>query len=90
MRVGAVLVVVGAPIPRWSGALPRPWIEAVMAAKFEIFTDSENRYRFHLKAANGEIIAQSQGCESRNRRRRASPRCRPTRPAAAVVDLTDK
>jgi Domain of unknown function (DUF1508) len=28
-----------------------------LAAKFEISKDSAGKYRFHLKAANGEIIA---------------------------------
>jgi uncharacterized protein len=30
-----------------------------MAAKFELFKDKGGDYRFHLKAANGEIIAAS-------------------------------
>ena len=32
-----------------------------MSAKFEIFKDSINEYRFRLKAPNGEIIAVSEG-----------------------------
>jgi Domain of unknown function (DUF1508) len=32
-----------------------------MAAKFEISKDKSGKFRFHLKAANGEIIAASQG-----------------------------
>ena len=32
-----------------------------MAAKFELFKDKSGDFRFHLKAANGEIIAASQG-----------------------------
>jgi uncharacterized protein len=32
-----------------------------MAAKFEISKDKPGKFRFHLKAANGEIIAASQG-----------------------------
>ena len=32
-----------------------------MAAKFEISKDSAGKFRFHLKAPNGEIIAASQG-----------------------------
>ena len=32
-----------------------------MAAKFEIIKDKRGEYRFHLKAANGEIIASSEG-----------------------------
>lgn len=36
-----------------------------MAAKFELFTDKAGKFRFHLKAANGEIIAASQAYESK-------------------------
>jgi len=32
-----------------------------MAAKFEVYTDEGGKHRFRLKAANGEIIATSQG-----------------------------
>lgn len=33
--------------------------------KYQIFKDKADKFRFHLKAANGEIIAQSEGYESR-------------------------
>jgi uncharacterized protein YegP (UPF0339 family) len=36
-----------------------------MAAKFEIAKDKAGKYRFHLKAPNGEIIAAIQGYESK-------------------------
>jgi uncharacterized protein YegP (UPF0339 family) len=36
-----------------------------MAAKFEISKDKAGKLRFHLKAPNGEIIAASQGYESK-------------------------
>ena len=36
-----------------------------MAAKFEISKDHAGKYRFHLKAPNGEIIAASQGYETK-------------------------
>ena len=36
-----------------------------MAAKFEISKDRAGKFRFHLKAPNGEIIAASQGYESK-------------------------
>ncbi|WP_422590941.1 YegP family protein [Mycobacterium sp.] len=32
-----------------------------MAAKFEISKDHAGKFRFHLKAPNGDIIAASQG-----------------------------
>jgi hypothetical protein len=36
-----------------------------MAAKFEISKDKAGKFRFHLKAPNGEIIAASQGYASK-------------------------
>jgi uncharacterized protein YegP (UPF0339 family) len=36
-----------------------------MAAKFEISKDHAGEFRFHLKAPNGEIIAASQGYETK-------------------------
>ena len=36
-----------------------------MTAKFELFKDTGGKFRFHLKAANGEIIAASQGYTSK-------------------------
>jgi uncharacterized protein YegP (UPF0339 family) len=33
--------------------------------KFEIFLDKEKKFRFRLKAPNGEIICQSEGYESK-------------------------
>ena len=37
-----------------------------MAGKFEIFKDRGGKYRFRLKASNGEIILASQGYASRS------------------------
>jgi uncharacterized protein len=37
----------------------------VVAAKFEITEDHAGKFRFHLKAPNGEIIAASQGYETK-------------------------
>jgi hypothetical protein len=53
--------------------------ENSMAGKFELYKDANGKFRFRLKAGNGEIIAA---------RKTASPRCRRT-PDAKVVDLTD-
>jgi uncharacterized protein len=36
-----------------------------MAAKFEISKDRSGKFRFHLKAANGESIAASQGYDTK-------------------------
>ncbi|MCU0824769.1 MAG: YegP family protein [Leptospira sp.] len=36
-----------------------------MAGKFEIYKDKAGEFRFRLKAANGEIIASSEGYSSK-------------------------
>lgn len=36
-----------------------------MAGKFELYTDKAGKYRFRLKAGNGEIIAVSEAYESK-------------------------
>jgi uncharacterized protein len=36
-----------------------------MAGKFELYTDSAGKYRFRLKAANGQIIAVGEAYESK-------------------------
>jgi len=36
-----------------------------MAANFEVYKDARGEFRFRLKAANGEIIASSEGYKSK-------------------------
>jgi uncharacterized protein YegP (UPF0339 family) len=36
-----------------------------MAGKFELYTDSAGKFRFRLKAGNGEIIAVGESYESK-------------------------
>ncbi|MFJ4793987.1 YegP family protein [Kitasatospora purpeofusca] len=36
-----------------------------MAAKFEVYRDAAGKYRFRLKAGNGEIIATGEAYESK-------------------------
>lgn len=36
-----------------------------MAGKFEIYTDNADKYRFRLKAGNGQVIATGQGYASK-------------------------
>jgi len=37
-----------------------------MAGKFEWFQDKSGKYRFHLKAGNGEIIANSEAYNTKD------------------------
>ncbi len=36
-----------------------------MAGKYELYKDAGDKYRFRLKASNGQVIAASQGYESK-------------------------
>jgi len=59
-----------------------------MAGKFEIYTDSAGKFRFRLKAGNGEIVAQGEAYESKSA---AKSGCEAVRRAAAdaqVVEMT--
>ncbi len=37
-----------------------------MAAKFEVYTDKAGKYRFRLKAGNGQVIATSEAYEAKD------------------------
>jgi uncharacterized protein len=55
---------------------------------FEIICDSANKFRFHLKAANGEIIAASQSYVSKEGAETGIASIKKNAPIAKVVDLT--
>ena len=59
-----------------------------MAAKFEISKDKSGKFRFHLKAANGEIIAAGQGYETKASAEKGIDSVKTNAPVALVVDLT--
>jgi len=61
-----------------------------MAAKFEISKDKVGKFRFHLKAANGEIIAASQAYDTKAGAEKGIESVKKNASSAAVVDLTDK
>jgi uncharacterized protein YegP (UPF0339 family) len=60
-----------------------------MTEKFELFKDHAGKFRFHLKAANGEIIASSQGYNSKAAAENGIKSVRTNAPDAALVDQTD-
>ena len=51
-----------------------------MAGTFELYKDAVGRFRFRLKAANGQTIAASEAYTSKAAARTASSRCVRTRP----------
>jgi uncharacterized protein YegP (UPF0339 family) len=60
-----------------------------MAGKFEIIKDKAGKYRFHLKAANGEIIASSEAYETKASAENGIESVQKNAPGATVVDLTE-
>jgi uncharacterized protein YegP (UPF0339 family) len=61
-----------------------------MAAKFEISKDKAGKFRFHLKAANGEIIAASQAYDTKASAENGIESVKTNAAAAKVVDLTER
>lgn len=59
-----------------------------MSAKFEISKDHAGKFRFHLKAPNGEIVAASQGYETKANAEKGIESIKTHASGAAVVDLT--
>jgi uncharacterized protein YegP (UPF0339 family) len=63
--------------------------EAAMPAKFELSKGKAGKFRFHLKAPNGEIIAASQGYESKASAEKGIEAIKTHAPSATVEDHSD-
>ena len=61
-----------------------------MSAKFEISKDKSGKLRFHLKAANDEIIASGQGYKTKASAEKGIEPVKTNASAAKVVDLTER
>ena len=59
-----------------------------MPAKFEIYQDKSGEYRFRLKAANGEVIAQGEGYKSKSSCEKGIESVKTNAPKAPIEDLT--
>ena len=59
-----------------------------MAGKFEITQDKAGKYRFRLKAGNGEIIAVSEAYETKASAKNGIESVKKNAPDAVVVDTT--
>ena len=57
-----------------------------MSAKFVIKKDKAGEYRFNLKAANGEIIATSEGYSSKEACKNGIESVKKNAPIAEIVD----
>lgn len=60
-----------------------------MAGKFELYTDAQGKYRFRLKAANGEIIASGEAYESKSGALNGIDSIRRNASDATLVDQTE-
>jgi uncharacterized protein YegP (UPF0339 family) len=56
--------------------------------KFEIFAGIDGKFYFHLKAANGEIIASSQGYTTKQSAENGIDAIKSIAEKSAIVDLT--
>ncbi|AWG64779.1 hypothetical protein DE4585_03390 [Mycobacteroides salmoniphilum] len=59
-----------------------------MAGKFELYTDAKGKFRFRLKAGNGEIIAVGEAYESKVSAKNGIESIKKNAPDAPIVDLT--
>lgn len=59
-----------------------------MAGKFELYKDKADKYRFRLKAANGEIIAVSEAYNQKASAENGIDSVRRNAQTATVSDLT--
>ena len=59
-----------------------------MAGKFEVYKDAAGKFRFRLKASNGQIIAVGEAYESMASCMNGVESIRKHAPAATLVDLT--
>jgi uncharacterized protein len=59
-----------------------------MAGKFEVYTDAAGKFRFRLKAGNGEIIAVGEAYETKASALNGIESIKKNAAEAAVVDQT--
>jgi len=58
-----------------------------MAGKFEVYEDKAHEYRFRLKAANGEVVAQGEGYTTRSDARDGCEAVQRAADGATIVDI---
>ncbi|HEU5469431.1 MAG TPA: YegP family protein [Actinophytocola sp.] len=59
-----------------------------MAGKFEVYSDAQGKFRFRLKAGNGEIIAVGEAYESKAGALNGIESVKENAPQAEIVDTT--
>ncbi|MCE5292028.1 MAG: YegP family protein [Nocardiaceae bacterium] len=58
-----------------------------MAGKFELYTDKAGKYRFRLKASNGQVIAVGEAYESKAAAKNGIESVKKNAPDATVVEV---
>ena len=58
-----------------------------MAGKFEYFSDKSGKFRFRLKAGNGQIIATSEAYNSKDACMNGIESVKTNAPTAAIVEV---
>jgi len=58
-----------------------------MAGKFEVYEDKGGKYRFRLKAGNGQVIASGQGYATKESCLNGIESVRKNAPEAAITDV---
>ena len=58
-----------------------------MAGKFELYTDAGGKWRFRLKAGNGQVIAVGEAYESKAGAREGIESIKKNAPDAPVVEV---
>jgi uncharacterized protein len=63
-------------------------VEVRMAGKFELYKDAAGKFRFRLKASNGELIATGEAYESKSSALNGIDSVKRNAPGAEVIDQT--
>lgn len=58
-----------------------------MAGKFEVYEDKSGKFRFRLKAGNGEVVANGEAYESRSGAHKGAGAVQRAADGAAIVDV---
>ncbi len=58
-----------------------------MAGKFEVYADKAGKYRFRLKAANGQVVATGEAYESKDAAKKGCEAVQRAADGAAVVEV---
>lgn len=60
-----------------------------MAGTFELYQDKAEKWRFRLKASNGQVIASGQGYESKRAAKNGIASVQKNAPDAPVVEVSE-